>query len=90
MGCCKVCGLTLATDGTENHLIHCFKEGEPCAVRREMLAQAGQGEQNYHVGAEQQEEDEGEEFENELIVEDEDDDEEKVDSDEVDAHEEDE
>ena len=23
----KVCGLNLAVDGSENHLIHCFKEG---------------------------------------------------------------
>ena len=63
----------------------CFKEGEPCAAAREMLAQARRGEQQDDGEAEQQEEDEGEEYENELVVEDDDDDEEEeVDSDEVD------
>ena len=62
--CFKVCGLTVAADGSEDHLIHCFKEGEPCAAGREMLAQARQGEQEDNGEAEQQEEDEVEEFEN--------------------------
>ena len=83
-----------AADGSEDHLIHCFKEGEPCAAGREMLAQARQGEQEDNGEAEQQEEDDGEEFENELVVEDDDDDyeeeEEEVYSDEVDADEKDE
>ena len=28
----KSCGLNLKTDGSEDHLIHCFKEGQFCAV----------------------------------------------------------
>ena len=87
--CFKVCGLTVAADGSEDHLIHCFNEGEPYAAGREMLAQARQGEQEDNGEAEKQEEDEGEEFENELVVGDDDDDEEEVDGDEVDADEED-
>ena len=51
-------GLTVAADGREDHLIHCFKEGEPCAAWREMLAQARQGEQEDDGEAEQQEDDE--------------------------------
>ncbi|KAL7382466.1 hypothetical protein ABVT39_022965 [Epinephelus coioides] len=83
--------LQVASDGSEDHLIHCFKEGEPCAAGREMLAQARQGEQEDDGEAEQQEEDEGEEFENELVVEDDDDDEEEEEEEEeVDADEEDE
>ncbi|XP_059360635.1 uncharacterized protein LOC132098591 [Carassius carassius] len=39
-----VCGLTVASDGSEDHLIHCFKEGEPCASGRELLVQARQAE----------------------------------------------
>ena len=27
----KSCGLNLKTDGSEDHLIHCFKEDQPCA-----------------------------------------------------------
>lgn len=38
----KVCGLTVAPDGSEDHLIQCFKEGEPWASGRELLAQARQ------------------------------------------------
>ena len=33
----KSCGLNLKTDGSEDHLIHCFKEGEPCANGLDML-----------------------------------------------------
>ena len=59
-----MCGLNVAADGSEDHLIHCFKKGEPCAAGREMLAQARQEKQQEDDGeAEQQEEDEGKEFE---------------------------
>ncbi|KAL2091434.1 hypothetical protein ACEWY4_013697 [Coilia grayii] len=70
----KECGLTVAPDGSEDHFIHCFKEGEPCAAGKAMLVQARQGLQVDDGEAEQQE-DEGEEFENELVVEDDDDEE---------------
>ncbi|KAL2102513.1 hypothetical protein ACEWY4_001681 [Coilia grayii] len=70
----KVCGLTVAPVGSEDHFIHCFKEGEPCAAGKEMLVQVRQGLQVDDGEAEQQE-DEGEEFENELVVEDDDDEE---------------
>ena len=33
----KNCGLNLTTDGNEHHLIHCFKEGQPCANGLDML-----------------------------------------------------
>ena len=33
----KRCGLNLKTDGSEDHLIHCFKEGQPCANGLDML-----------------------------------------------------
>ena len=33
----KSCGLNLKTDGDEDHLIHCFKEGQPCANGLDML-----------------------------------------------------
>ncbi|KAF7641570.1 hypothetical protein LDENG_00277240 [Lucifuga dentata] len=33
----KVCGLSVATDGSEDSLIHCFKEGQPCSTGREAL-----------------------------------------------------
>ena len=33
----KSCGLNLKTDGSEDHLIHCFKEGQPCANGLDML-----------------------------------------------------
>ena len=33
----KSCGLNLKTDGSEEHLIHCFKEGQPCANGLDML-----------------------------------------------------
>ena len=59
-----MCGLTVAADGSEDHLIHCFKEGESCAAGREKLAQARRGEQEDDGEAEQPEEQEGEEFEN--------------------------
>ena len=33
----KSCALNLATDGSEDDLIHCFKEKEPCKAGREIL-----------------------------------------------------
>ena len=29
--------MNLATDGSEDNLIHCFKEGEPCKAGKEIL-----------------------------------------------------
>ena len=31
------CGLNLKTDGSEDHLIHCVKEAQPCANGLDML-----------------------------------------------------
>ena len=33
----KSCALNLAIDGSEDNLIHCFKEGEPCKSGKEIL-----------------------------------------------------
>ena len=33
----KCCGLNLQIDGTAEDVIHCFKEGEPCASRKDKL-----------------------------------------------------
>ena len=33
----KSCELNLKTDVSEDHLIHCFKEGQPCANGLDML-----------------------------------------------------
>ena len=44
----KSCGLNLKTDGSEDHLIHCFKEGQPCARGLDML----KGQQNLLSNAE--------------------------------------
>ncbi|KAL7382417.1 hypothetical protein ABVT39_021878 [Epinephelus coioides] len=38
----KVCGLSVKSDGSEDDLIACFKEGQPCAAGRDMLTQARQ------------------------------------------------
>lgn len=35
----KECGLSVSTDGSEDHFIRCFKEGEPYASGGELLAQ---------------------------------------------------
>ena len=35
----KTCGLNLPANGSEDHLIHCFKEGTPCATGAEILQQ---------------------------------------------------
>ena len=45
----KVCAMTVAADGNEDHLIHCFKEGEPCACGRELLMQDRQRQANEDV-----------------------------------------
>ncbi|ROJ25353.1 Pogo transposable element with KRAB domain [Anabarilius grahami] len=66
----KVCGLTVASDGSEDHLIHCFKEGEPCASGRELLVQARQAELAEAGEGEVEESDAEEEFANELVIED--------------------
>ncbi|GAA6099081.1 zinc finger protein 540-like [Tachysurus ichikawai] len=66
----KVCGLTVASDGSEDHLIHCFKEGEPCTSGRELLVQARQAELAEAGEEEVEESDEEEEFANELVIED--------------------
>ncbi|GAA6077977.1 zinc finger protein 540-like [Tachysurus ichikawai] len=65
----KVCGLTVASDGSEDHLIHCFKEREPCASGRELLVQARQAELA-EAGEGEVEESDEEEFANELVIED--------------------
>ena len=33
----KLCGLGLATDGTQDDLISCFKEGKKCAAGKALL-----------------------------------------------------
>ena len=33
----KSCALNLATDGSKDNLIHCFKEDEPCKAIKEIL-----------------------------------------------------
>ena len=35
----KSCGFNLKTEGSEDHLIHCFKEGQPCANGLDMFRQ---------------------------------------------------
>ncbi|KAJ8397484.1 hypothetical protein AAFF_G00437600 [Aldrovandia affinis] len=65
----KVCGLTVAPDGSEDHLIHCFKEGEPCSSGRELLSQARQQSLKLETTREM-EEDEEELERNELVVDD--------------------
>lgn len=40
----KECGLSVSADGSEDHLIRCFREGEPYASGRELLAQVRRGE----------------------------------------------
>ncbi|XP_033493159.2 uncharacterized protein LOC117263673 [Epinephelus lanceolatus] len=38
----KVCGLSVKSDGSEDDVIACFKEGQPCAAGRDMLTRARQ------------------------------------------------
>ncbi|XP_067283792.1 uncharacterized protein [Pseudorasbora parva] len=64
----KVCGLTVASDGSEDHLIHCFNEGEPCASGRELLVQARQAELAEAGEGPVEESDEKKDFANELMV----------------------
>lgn len=66
----KVCGLTLPADGSEDDLIHCFREGQPCPAGKDMLARARQREMAgvEEGGMEEEENDSEEEFENELVV----------------------
>ena len=33
----KSCALNLKSDGSEDHLIHCFKDNQPCATGSNML-----------------------------------------------------
>ena len=33
----RSCALNLATDGSKDNLIHCFKEDEPCKAIKEIL-----------------------------------------------------
>ena len=35
----KSCAITTSADGSEDNLIHCFKEGEPCIAGRSLLSQ---------------------------------------------------
>ena len=37
-GSFKSCGITVATDATEDDIIHCFKEEQPCADGKTILA----------------------------------------------------
>ena len=42
----KQCGITTATDGSEDHLIECFKPGNPCHENVEMLTSYGGAQEN--------------------------------------------
>ncbi|KAJ8283220.1 hypothetical protein COCON_G00020700 [Conger conger] len=70
----KVCGLSLKTDGSEDDLILCFREGQACAAGREALAQLRQRGQENHTQDAQDEADEEQLLNNELVVLDDDDD----------------
>ncbi|CAJ1082921.1 Pogo transposable element with KRAB domain [Xyrichtys novacula] len=64
----RVCGLALKSDGSEDHLIHCFKEGQPCSSGREALKQLRQRGQEGSITAPLDEEEDQELFCNELVV----------------------
>ncbi|XP_044043446.1 uncharacterized protein LOC122871912 [Siniperca chuatsi] len=66
----KVCGLSVKSDGSEDDLILCFREGQPCAAGREALARRRQQSRENRCEAAQEEEEEDEEelFNNELVV----------------------
>ncbi len=64
----KVCGLSVKSDGSEDDLILCFREGQPCAAGREALSQIRPQSQENRSQAAQGEEDEEELFNNELVV----------------------
>ncbi|KAG7255433.1 hypothetical protein CRUP_038017 [Coryphaenoides rupestris] len=76
----KVCGQSVKTDGSEDNLIHCFKEGQPCAAGQEALTQLHQRYQENRQAAED-EEDEEQLLNNELVVLDDVDDEDAEDTD---------
>jgi len=42
----KQCGITTATDGSDNHLIECFNPGNPCHENVEMLTSYGGAQEN--------------------------------------------
>lgn len=64
----KVCGLSVRSDGSEDDLIVCFREGQPCAGRRDALARRRQSRRENRCQAARDEEDEEELFNNELVV----------------------
>ncbi|XP_068586183.1 uncharacterized protein [Cebidichthys violaceus] len=63
----KVCGLSVKRDGGEDHLVLCFRDGQPCSAGRDRLTQVRQQNQNQE-NQEEEEEDEEELFNNELVV----------------------
>ena len=42
----KACGITNAEDGSEDHMIHCFKEEEPASAGRQILSQRRQDDES--------------------------------------------
>lgn len=64
----KVCELSVKTDGSEDDLILCFREGQPCAAGREVLDPVRQQGRENRREALQDKEDEEELFNNELVV----------------------
>lgn len=65
----KACGLSVKSDGSEDDLILCFREGQPCAAGREALTRLRQQSwENWCQAAQEAEEDEEELFNNELVV----------------------
>ncbi|KAG2467379.1 RYR2 protein, partial [Polypterus senegalus] len=64
----KDCGIINACDGTEDHLIHCFKEGQPCHAGSAKLITARQQAMGVPVLPSQEEEDEEELANNEAII----------------------
>lgn len=72
----KSCGITVATSGVEDELIHCFKEGQPCADGRSMLEEKSRkllqrledGNNDIDPFEEDEEEDEEEAEDNEVMI----------------------
>lgn len=61
------CGLSVKTDGSENDLILCFREGQPCAAGQEALRQLRlQSSENRHEAA--KDEDDWDNKDNKLVV----------------------
>ncbi|XP_070786398.1 major centromere autoantigen B-like [Enoplosus armatus] len=81
----KVCGLSVKSDGSEDDLILCFREGQPCAAGREALTRVRQQSRENRCQAAQEEEDEEELFNNELVVLDDDEEEKNSDNASVEA-----